>query len=749
MSHPARAYLTLTLLLTVAVTDGRGQTIYIDGPPTPFQPKQPPGQKELGRHEAHRLYGLALIQQREDRIVEAARTLEEARELDPDAAAVPKALVPYYLALCRLDDALNACQAALDLDPGDYELWYLYARQLRDQARPKDALAALERGTACAAIKESPDLLVQMHYDRGVLHEELRQLAEAEAAFTEAVRLLERPEMIMESGPFNREQINAEAARTYERIGKVCIQAGHPDRAETAFRKAQAKDPVHAERLNFNLAEVCRALKKPADALQYLDRYLQEQPPGTEAYEMRIELLKQLGREADILPSLRQLADRDEHNTALQLLLARQYAVADQRTEAERRFLKLTEESPQPDVYRGLFSLYKEQRRLDKVLDQVDRSVTAGAVKGDDTPGDAAAVVRARSMLLVLRDEPELVQAVLTEAVLDLRLGRDRSAETRRLLAVLAGRTRQFDAAEKLYRDCLRRLTPAAEGEVYAGLLEVLWEERKYDDIVRLCQQGLEQAQASGRALFYVNLANALAQQAKFDEAVAAADEAVKLAEDRNRLRLRRIRVDVLRQAGRIDDAVEECRVLLKQYTQPGEVRDIRYSLSSVYTEAKEQVKAEAELRRILEIDPNDVVVNNDLGYALADQGRDLEEAERLIRKAVTLDEEAKKHGGKLKAEDEGEQANAAYLDSLGWVLFRRGQLDEAREWLEKASQMPGGSDDPVIWDHLGDVYTGLDRPAQAQTAWQKAIRLYEVDKRRKPDEHYQGLKNKLKNMQP
>ena len=46
---------------------------------------------------------------------------------------------------------------------------------------------------------------------------------------------------------------------------------------------------------------------------------------------------------------------------------------------------------------------------------------------------------------------------------------------------------------------------------------------------------------------------------------------------------------------------------------------------------------------------------------------------------------------------------NACYIDSLGWVLFRRGQVDAARKELEYATTLPDG-DDPVIYDHLGDV---------------------------------------------
>ena len=113
------------------------------------------------------------------------------------------------------------------------------------------------------------------------------------------------------------------------------------------------------------------------------------------------------------------------------------------------------------------------------------------------------------------------------------------------------------------------------------------------------------------------------------------------------------------------------------------------------------------------------------------------------FRKALELDHQQKTTGGLVSAD--GEQDNAAYVDSLGWVLFRRGKLTEARQQLEKASSLQNGSDDPVVWDHLGDVYSRLNEPAKAQSAWKKAVGLYEDTAHRRPKEdRYQEIQQKL-----
>ena len=88
--------------------------------------------------------------------------------------------------------------------------------------------------------------------------------------------------------------------------------------------------------------------------------------------------------------------------------------------------------------------------------------------------------------------------------------------------------------------------------------------------------------------------------------------------------------------------------------------------------------RGEAELEILFAKNPDDPGVNNDLGYLYADQGKNLEKAEAMIRKAVAE-----------------EPDNYAYLDSLGWVLFKRGKFQEARGPLEKAGRPPGRRHDP------------------------------------------------------
>ena len=140
--------------------------------------------------------------------------------------------------------------------------------------------------------------------------------------------------------------------------------------------------------------------------------------------------------------------------------------------------------------------------------------------------------------------------------------------------------------------------------------------------------------------------------------------------------------------------------------------------------------KSEEILEEILKENPDDPSVNNDLGYLYADQGKNLDQAEKMIRKAITSEPE-----------------NGAYLDSMGWVLFKRGKFQEALPYLEKAVEKATGGDD-TLWDHLGDVYDRLQQSDKALEAWKKALASARQSAR--PDAKLIGrIEEKIKNHKP
>jgi tetratricopeptide (TPR) repeat protein len=268
----------------------------------------------------------------------------------------------------------------------------------------------------------------------------------------------------------------------------------------------------------------------------------------------------------------------------------------------------------------------------------------------------------------------------------------------------------------------------------------VLRLQKKHDAIIAVCKSALDgprKAQATDLTLFHRSMALAYSETDRFDEALAACDQLIKMKE--GRVGDRCLKARILAAAERYDAAVAECELLLKEVTQASEIKQVRYNMSVIYNMKSDHEKSEAQLLKILEDEPNDPGANNDLGYHWADRSRNLDEAERMIRRAIEVD--------RIQRRDstDDDPDNAAYLDSLGWVLFRKGKLDEARDWLQKAAALQMGAEDATVWDHLGDVHFKMKLKDKAKEAYQTAIKLYEHDRRGKKEGRLDEAKRKLK----
>ncbi len=127
---------------------------------------------------------------------------------------------------------------------------------------------------------------------------------------------------------------------------------------------------------------------------------------------------------------------------------------------------------------------------------------------------------------------------------------------------------------------------------------------------------------------------------------------------------------------------------------------------------------ARPALERSVELAPDQANALNFLGYALLERREDLDYAEELIRRASAL-----------------EPGSPAITDSLGWVYYVKGEVDEAIPILERAAV--GEPDEPTINEHLGDAYWVVGRRRDARFAWQAALVTAE-------DEAAERLREKL-----
>lgn len=161
----------------------------------------------------------------------------------------------------------------------------------------------------------------------------------------------------------------------------------------------------------------------------------------------------------------------------------------------------------------------------------------------------------------------------------------------------------------------------------------------------------------------------------------------------------------------RLDKYAESVPVLEKLVARPDAglaapgSKAAHFLLGAAYERSGKREQAVAEFRRLLDADPEYHAALNYLGYMFAERGENLDEARKLIEKAVAL-----------------EPDNGAYVDSLGWVYYRLGQFEHARATLERATRLETA--DGTVQEHLGDVYGAMGQRDRAGEAYRRAIAL-------------------------
>jgi Flp pilus assembly protein TadD len=127
------------------------------------------------------------------------------------------------------------------------------------------------------------------------------------------------------------------------------------------------------------------------------------------------------------------------------------------------------------------------------------------------------------------------------------------------------------------------------------------------------------------------------------------------------------------------------------------------YAQGAAYERVHDWARAEADMKRALQLDPNQAVVLNFLGFSWTEQNRNLSEAHDMIQRAL----DQRPNDGQI-------------VDSLGWVDLRQGDVAQAVRLLEHAAELQ--PTDPTITGHLGDAYWEAGRHLEAEDQWRRAL---------------------------
>lgn len=586
----------------------------------------------------------------------AALTAFESALAAADDAYLRAELAEFLLRLDRIEEARTHATRAVELAPGNVDALRLAAQV--ELARAERDPAAM--GDAVAAFERV----------RAVAPRDLRTMIALGQLYLTQGRSKDAAAVLEEVA---RYRPNHPLVASF--LVDALVKAGELAKAEKVLSDALAIAPDKVEtRLALADLQSRRGDHRAAAAT------LQAAPLGQDSPELRRRLALELYRSGDLDAALRH-ADAlvaEEGATPARYLRALVLLSLGRNDEAGAELSRLLDVAPTSvEVVEAMAEVLERQGKPEQaaaLLDRLGRQLREESGRRGDGPPPEVTRVRLLQATVLLRAE----RAAEAEAVLRDALGAVASAgepllaETTDLLVeALVEQDRVADALAEL--DAFERR---------AGLLAVDLRARRAELLLRLGRD--EEARPIVEAM----------TATPDPEAVIAAARAYQ----------------------RIDRHAEAVPILQQFLAKHPDAVRVSFALGSALERSGQRAAAIATFRELVTRQPDFAPALNYLGYMWAERGENLDEALRLIERAVASDPD-----------------NGAYVDSLGWAHFQRREYDRARVHLERAARLI--PDDATIYEHLGDLYLALGERALARQVYERAVELAadnQADVRRK-----------------
>ncbi|MGO9597021.1 MAG: tetratricopeptide repeat protein [Isosphaeraceae bacterium] len=706
--------------------------------PRPFVPLHPSTVEDRQRIEAMRLYATARAMEDRGAFGEAVDLLQQALKLDPESVAIPRRLSRIYIgALGRPEQAVDFGKKVLTVEPGDTDT---LSRLVEFYNRKNDLAGCVTLLKGVLANPRLDDhapgrLLAQ--FELGKLYAgRLNQVENAAKAYAEVMEGLDDRAANKLSPADQVRILGNDPASAYLSFGMVFLAAKQNDLAVRAFERGLVYDEENPQ-IPLLLAETLLKQDKGPQALALVERYIKRQPQSLEAYELMAKVLSALHRENEITPRLEEAARIDSKNVPLQYVLADRYRETGLVEKADALYRSLLTTQPTPQTYRALAaSLLKRKKAGDLLkviceamartngLDAITAQLQAAA--SDDSLAEAmldAGLQQLRAKPPALPKSAFLVLSYIANP----ERGTDKAGRLERLIKIQRLLLEQSPTPQ-IYReiaDTLRRMDQVAEAAATIRQMIEKFPSEKTGRSLLVLAELERRAGHTEAALSAVNQAaeldandveiqllhaELLGETGKVDRALEILRNVIKGEPENARYKF--VLGGILSRFGRNEEAIKVFQELLQRFAGNDELaRLVHSNLSIIYVNQGDYAKGEAELEVLFQKSPDDAGVNNDLGYLYAEQGKNLEKAEAMIRRAV-----------------HEEPHRPAYLDSLGWVLFKRGKVKEALEPLQQAVDLQKLEErkgtapaDATIREHLGDIYLQLQEVDKARQIWEEA----------------------------
>ena len=543
--------------------------------------------------------------------------------------------------------------------------------------------------------------------------EEVQDESDADAPASEAQALA--PEAVDRSALPNQELTEN---LLYEfLLAEIAIQRGNATLSAQAYvdLAKRTRDPRIARRATEVAALYARMNNAAIDAATV---WHETEPGSTRALEALAGLLVAAGRYDEALPNLKKLLTGSANDPANGFTqLTRTLANAQDKQAAVKLVRSLAADYPK--LAEAHFAVARAAVNAGDERVALEEARKAGQLRPD---WEAAVLLEAQLLQKASADQaasllggylkkyPAARETRLAYArllVAQKRFGEAR-AEFQKLMAgvpdstdaafavaLLSLQLKDYDAAEKYLRSLIESPYRDKDGvRLYLG--QVAEERKNLPEALRWygeVGEGEQYVQAQ------IRYAQVLARQGKLDEARGRLQQAA-AKNGQQRVQLILAEAQLLRDANQPKTAFDLVGQALDRVPNNPE---LLYDYAMLAEKIERVDILEASLRKLIAIRPEHAHAYNALGYSLADRNQRLPEARELIEKALQL------------APDD-----SFIIDSMGWVLFRMGNLKDSLGYLRRAF---AGRPDPEIAAHLGEVLWAMGERAEAERVLGEATR--------------------------
>jgi len=551
---------------------------------------------------------------------------------------------------------------------------------------PKASPAKVPRAHPRKAITRHDDSVTSKPAPDLALRPQGAHKADALARFVEGMAFEENGEMERALEAY-RKVLNVDPGQSEiaSRVAGLLIQQDDFPQAIDVLKDAIKANPKSAEPYQQLAFIYTRYLKRTDQAIEYANRAIALNPGDVEGYQRLVEIELAAGQERKALEALDRALKVQSRDPNFWIRLGKLYVAilfksdsqpkADELKKTNEIFKRAAENSADdPGILKDVADYYAASQQLKEAIPLYLRVLELQPDDANAREKLATGFVltnqrdKAVEMLeQIIKEHPEKYQPYdLLAQVLD-----EEARSLQRANRIEEAKAKFAKVAANYEQSLL--INPNHAG-TYVRLAELLLSAlRDPERAVRLLGDARRRFPGAPEIVYYLAIAQREAKQNQ--QAVATFEEALheaQLEED--------------------DDFVNA-----KFYFNYGAAAE----QAGLYNKAADL------LRKSIALDPeNSAEASNYLGYMWADHNMNLEEAETMIRRAL-----------------QSEPSNASYLDSLGWVEFRKGQFDRALDDLLRAAKT-AEREDPVVFEHIGDTYLKLNRTREALEAWQKALSL-------------------------